>query len=614
MKITLKQLLTFFAFITIAAQTPVALASQAPATVSAIQTSLLPATERHRLIQQRLAQILKTRAEAEEAQLKTHTQLALKISKEQFKGSRTAETIINDLLKQLSRLFTESPESTPDILGKAFSEQDAHLINLLVTERRNLQLGITGPLDLAATPEALRDMEIQQKLAQEFIDNLMVKLAEQVCALHAEQAQKTSSETSSPSSSCSSSSSASSINSPVISSRSVTKSFSPATPHKKLDKATHQHPLATYEKNLAQSQRNLAHKLYDTLTTFPSELTCLIASYLSPAVKAVAQTLDKHTDGHTGCVNGLANISDRYFASASSDATVKIWEKNDENRWACVATLKHEAPVLRVMALARNGEDLPSGIKKHEIAERIVSGTTKGDIFIWHRNASQKSQTLQYAPHKLPTSYSAAITDFALMQDNPMTFVSASQDGFLDLHQKQLDGQWKSKQTKCHITPTRIAAFPGKLVCGFENGDVWTYDYNSNNNVLTPSKQFIRNPQRTPCAITCLHISPGGNILSCNDVGHVRLWSTELQSLKLITLSATSYPLSACIALPNGMLALCQSYGCLNEIYFVENPETSHDPALHTTKGGHGDAITDLIAPGQQLISSSLDNSIKVWE
>jgi hypothetical protein len=614
MKIPPKQLLSLFALITIAAQTTVALASQASATVSAIQTSLLPATERHRLIQQRLAQIVKTRAEAEEAQLKMYTQLALKISKEQFKGSRTAETIINDLLKQLSRLFAEYPESTPDMLGKVFSGQDTHLMNLLVTERRNLQLGITGPLDLAATPEALRDMEIQQKLAQEFADNLMVKLTEQVCALHSEQAQKTSSETSSPSSSCSNSSSASSINSPVISSRSVTKTFSPATPYKKLDKATSQHPRTTYEKNLAQSQRNLAHTLYDTLTTLPPELTCLIASYLSPAVKTVAQTLDKRTNGHTDCVNGLAHISDRYFASASSDATVKIWEKNDANRWACVATLEHIVPVMRVMTLARNGTDLPSGIKKHEIAERIASGTTKGDIFVWSRKASKSSQTLEYTPHRLDTSHSGAIADFALLQEDPMTFVSASQDGFLTLHWKQRDGQWKSEQIKCHTTPARITALPGTMICGFENGDIWTYDHNRNNNVLIPSIKFTRNPQRVVSAITCLRVCPSGNLLSCNDVGHVRLWTPELDALKRLAVSQTPYPLSACTFLPNGMIALCQSYGCLNEICFIENPETSQEHTLHKTTESHGDTITELIAPGQQLISSSLDNSIKVWE
>lgn len=614
MKTTPKQLLTLFALIAIAAQTPVALASQASATVSAIQTSLLPATERLRLIQQRLAQIVKARAEAEEANLKTYTQLALKISKEQFKGSRTAETIINDLLKQLSRLFTEYPESTPEMLGKVFSEQDTHLIKLLVTERRSIRLGITGPLDLAATPEALRDMELQQQFAREFVEALIVQLAKQVCTLQAEQAQKTSSESSSPSSSCSSSSSVSSINSPVINSRSVTKTFSPATPYKQLDKATNQHPLATYEKNLAQSQRNLAHKLYDTLTTFPPELVSLIASYLAPAAKAVAQTLDNHTNGHTDCVNGLAHISDRYFASASSDETVKIWEKDDANRWTCVATLKHKAPVLRVMTLARNGADLPSGIKKHEIAERIVSGTATGEVTLWSRNASKSSQTLEYTPHKFKTSYSDAIADFALLQDNPLTFVSASQDGFLTLHWKQRDGQWKSEQRKCHATPTRLAVLAGTLVCGFENGDIWTYDHDRNNNVLLQGIKFIRNPKRTTSAITCLHACPSGNLLSCNDVGHVRLWTPEIDPIKRLTLSQTPYPLSACTFLPNGTLALCQSYGNLNEIYFVENPETSHDHALHATEESHGDTITDLIAPGQQLISSSLDNSIKVWE
>lgn len=295
--------------------------------------------------------------------------------------------------------------------------------------------------------------------------------------------------------------------------------------------------------------------------------------------------------------------SDTQFASAS-DETVEIWQKQN-NAWACIASLthKHAAPVTHVAILARN----------NDLAERIASGELNGNLVVWNRKASKSSNTLEYTQHKL-TSHEEGITDLAPLQEAPLTFVSASQDGTLGLHQKHLDGRWETQKIKCHEAPARLLALAGKLVCGHRNGDISLYDYDPNNNALNSTNKFVRSTKLHPSTITCLCACPDDIILSCNDQGHIRLWTSDLECLKRFSLDGTPYPLSACTTLPNGMLAFARDYGCLHEIYFIEDPINSdNNRTIYPTTEHHSDTITSLITAGNQLISGSLDGKINVW-
>lgn len=374
----------------------------------------------------------------------------------------------------------------------------------------------------------------------------------------------------------------------------ATKLFSPVTP-------SHRTPLtsykADYEANLAPSQRLLGRTLYGTLLEFPKELTFLIASYVdaNPRIKLLNQTLKARDK-----VNQLVAISDTLFASASGK-TIEIWQKQN-NEWICISLLVHEQPVTCIAILA----------KDHELAERIASGQLNGDISVWNRKSSKSSPTLEYTLHDQLTSHKARITALAQLPETPLTFISASQDKTLGLHKKQLDGQWESKKIKCHATPTQLLALADKLICGHDDGRCMFYHYN-NFDIIYPAHS-IPKTNLHPSAVTCLCAYSPDYYFTCFAQGIIMFTSITVEGLERLSRIKTPRTVAACTILPNGMLAFAVNNRGLHEIYCIEDKINSDDCTIYPTTARHSNCITSLITAGNQLVSSSLDGEIKVWD
>ncbi len=89
----------------------------------------------------------------------------------------------------------------------------------------------------------------------------------------------------------------------------------------------------------------------------------------------IAQAAEERS-GHTDVVHALAFSPDgRFLASASSDATLRVWDLNAENRPTVATLIGHEGPVL-TLAFAPDGN-------------RIFSGGRDGVVRLWDWRAAR---------------------------------------------------------------------------------------------------------------------------------------------------------------------------------------------------------------------------------
>jgi len=114
--------------------------------------------------------------------------------------------------------------------------------------------------------------------------------------------------------------------------------------------------------------------------------------------------LGRKFEGHKGAINSLALTpeGDRVI-SASSDSTIKIWDRSTSE---CIQTLNEHSNEVNTLALTPNGD-------------RIISGSSDATIKIWNTDTGECQQTL--------TGHSDAINSVALNTSGDR-LVSGSKD------------------------------------------------------------------------------------------------------------------------------------------------------------------------------------------
>lgn len=476
------------------------------------------------------------------------------------------------------------------------------------------QASIASQTTATTIVSAIRAQPLPSTQQQRLIQEKLQQLAEsrEGKRSRAQSIETYSPENGTPSSSCPSSSSASNINSPIICSRTVISTPSPASDVRTIQENTPLNIRVMYQAFPTKNRHDVVEMLYHLLTEFPADLACIVTSYLnfetSPMMNCT-QTMRDHTDK----VNALVYISDTLFASVSHDKTAKIWALQNAT-WNCIANLAHDNPVICILVLARNTTDLPSGIKKGALAERLATGTANGKIIIWHRQASKSSPALKYNAEHTLEGYKKSITALALLQEEPRTFVSASEDGTMRLWQKQNTTSWKCLQDfSCNGIPSALVATGGNiLICGMTNGCLASYKYDNTQSKLTASHSV--EPDEG-CLVTTLISCPSGNVISCGFSGSLHIWDPEtLTHFRSISINQAKYPLSTCAILPNGILAIAEWCESLNSINLIPNPETSDIRQITSIIEPHNSCIQSLIPLGKQMASCSADNTIKLWE
>jgi WD40 repeat protein len=380
----------------------------------------------------------------------------------------------------------------------------------------------------------------------------------------------------------------------------------------------------------SEQRHKVATDLYKTLTCLPAELIWIITDYLNCTpditVPSCIQEIVIHRDG----VNALAPLSDKQFASASDDGTVRIftYEKQKNDPWTETATLEHNEQVTALASL--NNQEL-------------ISGTKQGTLSIWDLSKNSTSQSLENTAGKI----------IALARLTETAFVCAT----LSSHAQPTLTLWK-REAKSNlfkksdpilllIPPTRLATLANnKLACGFVDGNINIYQYtDTNKGTLNYAYQlYIQKHDREQeqkqrgSMITTLQAGNNPNqLLAASFNGNIRLWDTQANCYTNIKpynkRNQNAWPcgITAGTLLPNSSMVLAATdhtqtidlpYN-LVAIYPQKNPSQKDSEIRAVLKGAHGAHITSAILVGKQLITSSSEKDeystegaarIKVWK
>ncbi len=277
-------------------------------------------------------------------------------------------------------------------------------------------------------------------------------------------------------------------------------------------------------------------------------------------------------EGHTKGVKALAVLLDGKLASASSDATVRVW---DPGTGRCLRVLEGHTGAVEALAVLSDG--------------KLASASWDETVRVWDPATGRCLHVLE--------GHTWAVQALAVLADGKLA--SASSDATVRV--------WDPATGRClgvlkgHAGEvTALAVLPGGTLASASRDEtvrVWDLATGQCLHVLKGHTDSVR----------ALAVLPDGTLASASDDNTVRVWDAATGRC-LHVLEGHTLPVKALVVLPDGRLASASD----DRTVRVWDPAAGR--CLHVLEG-HTTAVNVLaVLANGTLASGSWDATVRVWE
>ena len=291
----------------------------------------------------------------------------------------------------------------------------------------------------------------------------------------------------------------------------------------------------------------------------------------------------KNIDGNTGNAKSLIELIDNTIASSSGENEIIIWDLETSQ---CVRSLKGHTNHVYSLALISHNES--------KFIERLVSGGGDSTIKIWN----------PFKGNCIRTLVGHTGTVFSLLVSN-YKIISGSEDKSIKI--------WGSRRGECLYTlhghegsVLALTNYAYNLVSGGTDKTIKIWEYNT---FRFEKYQCILTLTGHTDSVLSLNILSNNNIVSGSCDKTVKIWDPNTgQCIKTLDECSTSI---CSILVLDEWEDLIVTPGQMNTIK-IWNPNTGE--CMHDLKGHKKDVVSLGLMKNDRIVSSSEDNTIKIWE
>lgn len=343
------------------------------------------------------------------------------------------------------------------------------------------------------------------------------------------------------------------------------------------------------------------------LTTFPRLATgtvllaaalCLLPQLTKAQPGSAAHWLK---GGHAGTINAVVFSPDgTLVASASDDATVKLWSTNG-TLLRTIGTHPYQATAL---AFSPDGDKLAAGVYSggyQSVSSQPIGG--RGRVLTWQSLEGWTNDSVTLL--RTSTNHLAKITSLAFSLDGSKLASSGAEGS--NVVQSISDGSVLTRKAAFNTSQGPSISWDiafssgGLLASACEDGTllVWNSSW---------SQVWSTNGAHAS-DVTAVEFSPdGGRLVTAGTDAKIRVWSTSSWSC-LQTLTNHTDDVMALAFAPDGNALASASMDHTIKLWEMDSGDCLG------TLVGHSDGVTavEYSPDGNSIVSGALDNSVRLW-
>lgn len=282
-----------------------------------------------------------------------------------------------------------------------------------------------------------------------------------------------------------------------------------------------------------------------------------------------------------------------YLISGNKDYSIKVWP-NLEEPDSVHALIKHSDEVL--------------ALTQTEDEKYLISGGADNQIVIWDWKEQSIITTL--------TEHQHPVTSLLIINKNDKKWlVSGDNMGYIKLwnYTKTIPKFVQSIKSKKEVgSITSLNIVNDYLLSGHWTGaiTVWKFNSDRKKNILKEKKNSLFEPHPHQATVSNLSISPDStNLVSASWDKTIKIWEIQADKFELKhTIQAHDGSITKSIITEDGKSIISASQDTYLKKWDLATG------TLEYTIGQHSKSITSMSLKDNQIITASIDDSIKVWK